>query len=441
MGVHAGAQFPADLVQVLLAVLRQELLVDALVLGLHHGFGDGGRRADFRAVATGFLARDLAPHQAFGRGVGAQAVGAVQADAGGFAGGPDPLDPGGSLDVGLDPPHGIVRDGAAGDRFLDRVDVVELDADLADEGEMLVDPFRPQVPQVEVDVIEAVRPFEPAPLLDLDHLGAGDEVARSQFDLGGGVLVHETLPLVVDQVAPFPAAGFGDEDPRGDQAGGMELEELHVFQGDAGTVGQRHAITGDRLGVGGEPVQGAAAAAGDDQGLAAQDLELPRSHVDGREPAEGVVLDQDRGDEVFVVVLHARKTVDGVVQRLHFEEPGLVLRQHRARVAVPPEGALGDTAVGTAGPGNAPMVQLEDFARDGVDEEVHHVLVGQEIASQDRVPGVQLQAVAILGTQHGGGAPFRGYGMRPHQLVFGNESDIEIALGHARSLDGCAQPG
>ena len=47
----------------------------------------------------------------------------------------------------------------------------------------------------------------------------------------GAYLRHEALALVVDQVAALAAAGLGHEDVRGEQARGVELDELHVLRG------------------------------------------------------------------------------------------------------------------------------------------------------------------------------------------------------------------
>jgi len=221
----------------------------------------------------------------------------------------------------------------------------------------------------------------------------------------------------------------------------MELKKLHVLEGQAGAIGQGHAVAGDGLGIGGETVERAAAAGADDQGLAADEGELAGGHVHRRQAAELSALDQDGGDEEFVIVGGVVVLEQGVIEGLQLEKAGLVGRQHGAGVAVAAEGALGDAAVVAAGPGDAPVVELEDFAGHGVDKEVHHILIGEEIAPLDRIPGVQLEAVAILGAHHRGGAALGRDRMGAHHLVLGDHRDVDLALGLARCLDGRAQAG
>ena len=85
----------------------------------------------------------------------------------------------------------------------------------------------------------------------------------------------------------------------------MELQELHVLERQAGAVGHRHAVAGDRLGVGREAVERAAAAGRDEQRLAAQHHRLAARRVDAEQAGEAAVLDEDVGDEELVVAREA----------------------------------------------------------------------------------------------------------------------------------------
>ncbi|OPZ76564.1 MAG: hypothetical protein BWY77_01874 [bacterium ADurb.Bin431] len=211
----------------------------------------------------------------------------------------------------------------------------------------------------------------------------------------------------------------------------MELEELHVLEGQAGAVGQGHAVAGDRLRVGGETVEGAAAAGADDQGLAADEGELAGGHVHRRQAAELAFGGENGGDEELVVVGGVVVLEQGVIEGLQLEKAGLVGGEDRAGIAVAAEGALGDAAVLAAGPGNAPVVELEDFAGHGVDKAVHHILIGEKVAPLDGIPGVQLEAVAILGAHHRGGAALGRDRVGAHHLVLGDHRNVDLALGLA----------
>ena len=105
------------------------------------------------------------------------------------------------------------------------------------------------------------------------------------------------------------------------------------------------------------------------------------------------------------------------------------------------EGPLLDPAVRVARPGDAPVIELEDLLRHGVHEAVDHVLVGQEVGALDRVPGVQLEGVALLRPQHGGRAPFGADRVGAHELHLGDDPDVDLALQSPRDLDRGPQPG
>src|SRR3989442_6548815 len=71
-------------------------------------------------------------------------------------------------------------DGPHRDHLLDRIDAHVLQAQLPNEGELLVDQLLPQVTEVEMDVV-SVRPFERAALLLLLDEGLGESVAPAQL--------------------------------------------------------------------------------------------------------------------------------------------------------------------------------------------------------------------------------------------------------------------
>ena len=62
-----------------------------------------------------------------------------------------------------------------------------------------------------------------------------------------------------------------------------------------------------------------------------------------------------------------------------------------------------------------------------LDKPRHHILVGQEVASPYRIPGMEIQAIALLGTQDGGGASLGAHGVGTHELHLGDDSHVGIA--------------
>ena len=97
-----------------------------------------------------------------GQGVGAQAVGAVDADAGDLAGGVQPVQWSGAVDVGVDAAHHVVHHRPDRDQLADRVDVLVVQAELPDDGEPGGDDRLTEVAQVQVDDLAVRRVDGPA---------------------------------------------------------------------------------------------------------------------------------------------------------------------------------------------------------------------------------------------------------------------------------------
>src|SRR5471032_1974723 len=129
---------------------------------------------DFILLLRGDVLRaGAADHQAFKQRVAGQAVGAVQAGAGGFADGVQARDVGASGQVGDHAAAGVVRGRHDRNRLLGDVDA-QFQAARVDGGEVLDQECGRLVADVEVDVVEAA-------LLDLEVDGAGHHVARRQL--------------------------------------------------------------------------------------------------------------------------------------------------------------------------------------------------------------------------------------------------------------------
>ena len=66
------------------------------------------------------------------------------------------------------------------------------------------------------------------------HHGARNDVAACQVFGVGRVALHETLAILVDQVATFTTATFGDQRARTVNTGRVELPHFHVLHREAG---------------------------------------------------------------------------------------------------------------------------------------------------------------------------------------------------------------
>ena len=361
----------------------------------------------------------------------------MHADAGALAGGVEARHHGTPVHVGVDAAHRVVLAGRDRDRLFDRVDALEVDGEVADAGERLHDLRGPQVPQVEVDVVLAAD----APALeDLGGDRSRGDVARRQLHGLGRVLAHETLAEIVDEIAALAAGALGHEDVGGEQARGMELDELHVLERHAGVVGDGGAAAGGDDGVGGVAVDAAGAAGGHDHGVGGERLEAAADHVVGDDPAAAAVLDDEVGDEHLDV--HRDLALVGALdEAVEQVVPGLVGAVAGARVAGAAEGPLGDAPVVEAAERAAPVVHLEDDARSVAGHLDGGVLVGQVVRALDGVEGVLLGRVVVaLGVvgESRVDAALGGAGVAAAGVDLAEDRHVDAGrLG----LDGGAQPG
>ncbi len=358
-------------------------------------------------VIDDVVAGGAAEHHDVQQRIAAEAVGAVHRDAGALA---HRIEPGDALlavagghhhpavAVGGDAAHGVVGGGIDRDRLLHRVDVEEGAGHVADRRQPLGDHRLAQVVELEQHVV-MFRPAA-APGLHLGVDGAAHHVAAGQVQGVGRIALHEALAVAVDQITALAAHPFADQHPLAGDAGGMELEELHVLQRDAGAQRHRHAVAGVDVGVGVGAEQLAGAAAGDegglgldDQRLAGLDLQHQRAEdvalrvaqqVDGEE----LVEEMGAGADVLLV--------EGVEDRM----AGAVGRGTGARrllaaevLALAAEAALVDATVGQARERHAGMLQFDHQMGGGAAHIFDGVLVAQIVAALDGVVHVPVPVV------------------------------------------------
>ncbi len=127
------------------------------------------------------------------------------------------------------------------------------------------------------------------------------------------------------------------------------------------------------------------------------------------------------------------------VEGLHLKETRLVGSHAGAREGVPSERPLHDASVFAARPGHTPVLQKTDFIGHCPDKSIDHILVGEKIGALHSVPGVEFQAVALLGAHDCGGTPLSTDRMGPHHLDLGDDADIDGSTGLDGEFNRCAQ--
>ena len=126
--------------------------------------------------------------------------------------------------------------------------------------------------------------------------------------------------------------------------GGVELDELHVFERDPGMVGHGHPAAGVDDRIGGVDVRAADAAGGDDHRVAAEGLEAAADHVVRHHALADALVHDQPGHVLVDVELHLVPVglLDQGVQQI---VAGLVGAVAAPREARPAERPLGDAPV------------------------------------------------------------------------------------------------
>ena len=204
-----------------------------------------------------------------------------------------------------------------------------------DRGEVLADEVRALVRDVEVDAVDAV-------LLDLEVDRAGDDVARGE--LGALVVArHEALAVRQLEDPALAAHRLGNEEGLGvrvEEAGRVELDELHVRHRGARAPSHRDAVAGRGVGVGRVEVDLPRAPRGEEREArpqGAHGARLAVEDVGAPDPVHALCVPElARGDEV-----------DGDMPLQHLD----------VRVALHPadQGVLHHAASGVGGVHDAPV--------------------------------------------------------------------------------------
>ena len=239
-----------------------------------------------------------------------------------------------------------------------------------------------------------------AALADFHRHGPADHVAAGQVLGVGGITLHEAFALGIGQIAALSARALGDQAAGSIDAGGVELNEFHVLQGQAGARHHAVAVAGAGVRRGAREIRPAIAAGGQDGGVGAEPVQGAVIQVPGHHAPAGAVLvhDQVEGEELDKELRLVLQRL--LIERVQYGMAGAVGRRagalHRglAEVAhVAAEGALIDAAVLGARERHAEVFQFV-HRRNGLAAHVFDgVLVAEPVGALDGVVHVPLPLV------------------------------------------------
>ncbi len=347
----------------------------------------------------------------------------MQPGTGGFADGVEARQLGPCGNVGDHTAAGEVCGRHYGNPLLRDIDA-QLKTALVDIGKVFAQEAGRAMGDVEIDAIDAV-------LFHFEVDGAGDDIARGQ--LGARVVVgHESGTVRQAQQGTFASDRLGDQEGlrlRVVEAGGVELDELHVRHAATGTPGHGHAIAGGGVGIGGVEVGLAGTTSG-------------QHRMRGTERDDMVMLDvEDIGAPAALArqpEFMARDQVDSDVMFEHRDVAVVsnLLGQGLLYGSASGIGGVDDATMAVAAFARQVKPQFGFIPREGdalIDQPAHGgIAVFDDIARGGFVTqaGTGDQGVVDMGfdrvggVEHGGNAALCPRGGRVFELAFGDQRYI-----------------
>ncbi len=399
-------------------------------------------------VLENVQAREPAEDQDIQQGIASQPVGPVHRDAGALAGG---IEPGNHLfravagrrhhaaeTVGGDAAHDVVRRGIDGNGLEGGIDAEKDLGGLADAGQAFGHHLLAQVIHLEQHVVTLGS--APPALAHLGDDGTRHHVPAGQVLRVGRVALHEALALAVHQVAAFAARAFGDEHAAPGHAGGVELEELHVLQRQAGAQHHGHSITGVDVGIAGGAEHLATATGGQQGGARVDEERLAGGDIHHQcarhrtlpvlEQVDGEIL----GEEVAACLeaLLVERMQDGVAGAVggRAGSARLLLAE---MAALTTEGTLVDAPALQAGEGHPLVLQFVHRGDGLAAHELDGVLVAEVVGTLYRIEHVPVPVVAVHIAQRCVHAPLGRHRVRAGGKHLGDHRHLVPSIGQLHS--------
>ena len=239
-----------------------------------------------------------------------------------------------------------------------------------------------------------------------------DDVARSELRQLV-IAIHETLAGGVAEIGSFAAQGFAEQKSRGifhKKRRGVELDEFDVGDFGAVAIGDRHAIAGGDIRIGGVLEDAPQTSGGEQHGAGANGDCRSRGIVMDQDAADGSVFHQQIGDGFETlkadVVERSGAGTHGADQ---LAAGGIAMRVQHAITAVGSfagKQELGSFAIES----RSPFDELFDGGGSFFDQRADGRGIAQAVARGNGVGFVQADLVVIV---HGGGdAALRVFGGR-----------------------------
>lgn len=350
--LHGLLHGQSDLSGALGAIRGADLVEDLDVVGSSVG-GKGLQLVTGVEVVSDGVRHGTAEDDEIQQRVGTQTVGSVNGHTGSLTAGEQTGDDlvvallvnGENLTgvSGRDTTHVVVDGGQDGDGLLSDVDASEDTSSLRDTRQTLSKDLSGQVAQLEEDVV--LLSSNTATVTDLHGHGSRHNISRGEILGSGGISLHETLTLRVEEVTTLTTGTFGDQATSSVDTSGVELDELEILVGETGTSNHGHTVTS-------ASVRRCAAEVGSTITTSGQ------NSVVGKESVQGAVLLVVGEDTTALTILH-----DQIQGEVLDEVVGVV--SERLAVKSVEKSVTGSISSSTASVGLATLAVLLRLATKG----------------------------------------------------------------------------
>ena len=271
----------------------------------------------------------------------------------------------------------------------------------------------------------------------LDHRARND-VTTSQVLRVRSITLHETLAVLVDQVATFTTATFGYQHAGTGDAGRVELPHLDVLNWYACTQRHAHTVAGVDQRVGGRCIDATSTTSCKNSGLRTDVNSFAGLDADGDNTNDRTILVLHQIDRVpfieeYGVVLQIA-LIEGMQQRMTSTVGSSAgtssLTTLTEVLGLTTERTLVDAALLGAGERQAHVLELEHGLRADGAHVLDSVLVADIVGTLDGIVHMPAPVIVRIGRSDGAGdATLSGNGVRTSRENFGDHSGLVTGLG------------
>jgi hypothetical protein len=199
--------------------------------------------------------------------------------------------------LGGDTTHVVMDSGQNRDGLLGDIDTRENGSGLRDTGKTLVEDRGGQVRKLEIDVI--LLGTYTTTLANLHGHGTGNDITGSEILGSGGITLHETLTLGVQEVSSLTAGTLSNEASGTVNTSGVELNKLQILEGETGTGNHGVTITSAGVSRGAREVGTSVSSGGEDGLVRAETVKGTILHVQSEDTTALAVLHDEIQSEVL----------------------------------------------------------------------------------------------------------------------------------------------